>query len=790
MTVTPFAFGTKSETLERLRPLLQQATVLPMQYFCVERWLQTPAQCLEKIKMLSTSYVAVRSSAQQEDGDYDSMAGAFISCLNVSVADTEVLTQSINVVVDSFSSVPNPRNQILVQPMLTDIQMSGVVMTHDMQHGAPYYHINYDDESGKTDTITGGCGVEKSVMIYRGSNLEVIHSPRLSALMKACRELETLCGEVPLDIEFAIDHQGEVYILQVRRISLHRRWHPVTERRVARQLSHVKSYLDQQLGPKNTVYGKRSVLGDMPDWNPAEIIGANPKPLAASLYRLLVTDSIWREGRAAMGYNHPRHQPLMLLVGQHPFIDVRASFNSFLPMGLSAEVSSRLVDGWIDRLIAHPQLHDKVEFEIVSTCFDFDFDNQFRTRYPDTLTPEQLREYRLALLSMTKNFVTGRGDGSLAYSLEQVQNREKIQFESRQPAHASLDLVRDLLLECRQQGTFHFSIIARHAFVAESLLRSASRLGALDVGRVIEWKANITTVSGQLTDEFQAVCDGAVSADVFLARFGHLRPGTYDITSLRYDERSDLFVESALTRSSDNSEGFSWQYQELVAMDDLLGAENWGISAQAFFDYAVSAIAGREYAKLIFTRDLSDALACLTLWGAENGLSRDDLSFLEIERLLLLLSCPILDDLDRQLLAEVSQSKSRCEDASLIKLSHLVLEPSEIFVAPIHRSLANFISQQCVEAPLLVLSANAQASQNLSGKVVCIENADPGYDWIFTRNIAGLITKFGGANSHMAIRCAEFGIPAAIGCGEQLYGRLHNGFKIVLNCRDKSVTLL
>ena len=57
-------------------------------------------------------------------------------------------------------------------------------------------------------------------------------------------------------------------------------------------------------------------------------------------------------------------------------------------------------------------------------------------------------------------------------------------------------------------------------------------------------------------------------------------------------------------------------------------------------------------------------------------------------------------------------------------------------------------------------------------KIICIEGADPGYDWVFTKNIAGLITKFGGANSHMAIRSAEYGIPAAIGCGEQTFDRI------------------
>ena len=63
-----------------------------------------------------------------------------------------------------------------------------------------------------------------------------------------------------------------------------------------------------------------------------------------------------------------------------------------------------------------------------------------------------------------------------------------------------------------------------------------------------------------------------------------------------------------------------------------------------------------------------------------------------------------------------------------------------------------------------------------------IENADPGFDWIFTYKIKGLITKFGGINSHMAIRCRELKIPAAIGCGEKLFSDLLKEKKIILDC--------
>ena len=53
-----------------------------------------------------------------------------------------------------------------------------------------------------------------------------------------------------------------------------------------------------------------------------------------------------------------------------------------------------------------------------------------------------------------------------------------------------------------------------------------------------------------------------------------------------------------------------------------------------------------------------------------------------------------------------------------------------------------------------------------------IESADPGYDWIFLYNIKGLVTMYGGAASHMTIRCNEFGLPAAIGCGVDKFNQL------------------
>ena len=59
------------------------------------------------------------------------------------------------------------------------------------------------------------------------------------------------------------------------------------------KLITIKNKIVDGLTPNPFLMGKRTVYGVMPDWNPAEIIGIRPKPLALSLYSELITDSIW-----------------------------------------------------------------------------------------------------------------------------------------------------------------------------------------------------------------------------------------------------------------------------------------------------------------------------------------------------------------------------------------------------------------------------------------------------------------------------------------------------------------
>jgi len=104
-----------------------------------------------------------------------------------------------------------------------------------------------------------------------------------------------------------------------------------SDAKVATALADVARKVELLSRPHPYLHGSRAIFGVMPDWNPAEIIGLRPWPLSLSLYRELVTDAIWAYQRDNYGYQNLRSFPLLVSFHGLPYIDVRVSFNSFIP---------------------------------------------------------------------------------------------------------------------------------------------------------------------------------------------------------------------------------------------------------------------------------------------------------------------------------------------------------------------------------------------------------------------------------------------------------------------------
>lgn len=788
----PFVFGTKAETLCHLAPRLRGASIPRLWYFTVAQWVDDRAAVLAEITArFGDALLAVRSSAMVEDGARMSHAGAFLSRLRVRGLDRDEVAAAVDAVAASMSD--HPRNQVLVQSMAEEIALSGVIMTFDLVHGAPYYCIEYEDETGRTDVVTSGIAIHKGLYVYREVAPGLIRSPRVAAFLALARELEGLCGCVALDIEFGMRMDGSLVLLQVRRIALAHQWHPVTAIRVRRQLVHVESFVRDCSARSDGWVGRRTILATMPDWNPAEIIGHTPRPLAVSLYRTLITRHTWSDARRIMGYRLLPDAELMVTLCGHPYVDVRKSFNSFLPGGLDDGIGEKLVDAWLDRLEAAPELHDKIEFEIVPTCLDFCFDEDVRARYGDVLTPDEWRTYRVALGRVTRDAIAGAGEAALPRMLARANGLEAIRRDD--PVVASgggwLAKAAYLIGQCRRLGAFPFAVVARHAFIAECLLRSAGRQGALTETRIAQFKRSVRTVTGDMVAAYAQACLSVEARQHFLRAYGHLRPGTYEITSLRYDERDDLFDFESGHGLVARREDFTLSPGERAALARLLvGIGCDDLSAEGLMAYIRQAIVGREQVKFQFTRVLSDALSALVRWGEQHGLSREDLSFVPWSRLEDGLVEPTMDYVDRTFLAIAEEGRRDLSAAQAFRFSHIIFGVDDLYVATHSRSVPNFIGQGRAVGAVVELTANTSANTHLRQRIVCIESADPGFDWIFTKGLAGLVTKFGGANSHMAIRCAELGLPAAIGCGAYSFDQIVAAGQVELDCAQRVLKVL
>ena len=780
---SPKLFATKAETLTVLseHPELH---IPPLVYFTVSQWQENQAQViatvLNEAKTWGQELLAVRSSCHNEDSQNSSGAGKYLSLLNVKANEPE-LTAAIVAVIQAYGETVDD-DQVLVQPMLADLTVSGVITTRVLADGAPYFSINYD-ESGQTDTVTGGLGTSKTVFVYKEAKDEDFDSPRLLNFVKLARHLEILCANDALDIEFCQDHAGQLYLLQVRPICTQNVWIPKAASQVRNHIKFVSRFLTERMVRQPFLFGATTILGVMPDWNPAEMIGVTPRRLAYSLYRDCITQSVWRKAREIMGYHALPPEDLMVLVAGRPYIDVRLSCNSFLPEGIDPLTAESLIAAWLDRLDRHPSLHDKLEFEIAQTCLDFSFEQNLDARYPGVLTRSRRAVFRQQLQKLTSSCLNLGATGSLAKAIDWISELRSRQISLAIPQKPPyLPYLAQLLDECRKFGTLPFSILARHAFIAEALLRTAVAREALSPTRLLAFKGSLKTIAFELSTDFDAAAEGRLSRESFLNKYGHLRPSTYDILSPSYAERDDLFGTNIVQKTNLQTENptFSLTFKEQDALGKLLAEAELNITPEHLFKYASLAIPAREFAKFVFSKHISAVLDGIAAWGQSSNLDRETLSYLDIRDILTWSSQALLRDPESYFLELATQGKQLFNLGRSLKLGYLIRSPRDVAVAAQHRSTPNFVGQVRVEAPIIYLTAKSSCSIDLTDQIVCIENADPGFDWIFTRRIAGLVTMFGGTNSHMAIRCAEYALPAAIGVGEALFEKIVTAKKCLL----------
>jgi phosphohistidine swiveling domain-containing protein len=556
---------------------------------------------------------------------------------------------------------------------------------------------------------------------------------------------------------------------------------PETSERVTTTLADVARKV-RELGQRHPyLHGDQTIFGNMPDWNPAEIVGVRPRPLAMSLYRELVTDSIWAYQRDNYGYRNLRSFPLLVSLAGLPYIDVRVSFNSFLPKDLDQDLAERLSSYYIDRLRENPSNHDKVEFEIIYTCYTLDLPSRLRPLLGYGFSDLDLERLTGSLRRLTNRIIhgeTGLWRGDIA-KLEQLEQRFDAILGSGLDGVAKIYW---LLEDCKRYGTLPFAGLARAGFIAVQLLRSLVAVGIFDSGDYDAFMSSLDTISSRMARDLAELNNPA-----FLRKYGYLRPGTYDIRSPRYDEAKDRYFDWSSRSEAPQSkrQTFQLSLDQLRRTERLLKEHGLEQDLLGLFDFIKAAIEGREYAKFVFSRSLSEALTLFRELGAEHGLSLEDCSFVDICTIARLYGSSA--DPCRLLVKSAEEGREAYAITCRVVLPPLITGPDDVYRFELPPTAPNFITQKGASGPVTTTASPREA---LHGSVLLIPSADPGYDWVFSHGIGAFVTMYGGVNSHMAIRAAELGIPAVIGAGQTRFDRWVKAEILEIDCANRQVRVV
>ncbi len=692
-----------------------------------QTWLTEPDAEIQRLQKRFNTDVIIRSSCTEEDSIDASHAGEYESLLNIDIKDNQQLRSAIKQVFISYDT-EDSQQQLLIQPMVANVQITGVITTRTSPTAAPYYTINYRF-TNKTQAITEGKRILDTIVIYRQQPESIKRlEPKFANLLAAISEIEKILSHDCLDIEFVIDDQQRIWILQARPITSMNKHQRVNDEDIDKLINDMQHFFQATQQPNTQVHGDMALYGGMPDINPAELIGARPRPLSFSLYREIITNQVCGLARRTFGYRDMTLQPLLQSFAGQPYVDIRASFNTYIPDGLDEKLSHKLANYYLNRLKQHPEYHDKVEFDILITCINFNFDQREQELTAAGFSETEIKQFRQALTAIT-NHTFKQLDLSLALLDKSQPDFERIMSHQLQP----IDLAVQLIESTKQFGTLAFVEVARCGFAAVSFIQAMVSDGIISDQQADDFMINLHTVASEFQHDGALVHEGKLSWELFVKRYGHLRPGTYEITYPCYRDNPELYLKPTVKPLAHTHHDVHLFQTDKIKQYCQQQFVKWGldITVDAFEDFVKRSIEAREYAKFLFSRNLSEALEAMAAFGKQHGISREDIAFIAYEDLKQCAMGTTITDIKRFLLERIEQGKHAKRLVNAIELPHLILHSDDItgFRYPVLSP--NFVTQQSVVAEVCKITQHIKDKSSIQNKIILVS---AGYlKWLFPR---------------------------------------------------------
>ena len=764
-------FNNKAQTLINLN--LKKAKIPKLKKIKFSSYFKNKKNILQTISSnFKDEKIAIRSSFDNEDTIKTSNAGKYESYLNVKSNDHNDINNKITRL--SKLKRNSHHEYFFVQKMVLNVSFSGVALTRNLENYAKCININFFN-GNNTEAVTSGKKETKSLLFFENDKHEI--PKKFLSLYLSIKEIVKVTNESELDVEFAVDKKSNVFILQVRKLIIPKKI-KVANLNYKKLFLNLEKKINKLKLKHNNLLGETTYFGNMPDWNPAEIIGTKPRPLALSLYQELITNHVWSQNRLTYGYRDLGQFHLMTTFYGTPYIDVRIDFNSWIPLDLNEKISKKIINYYLKKFNNNEDIHDKIEFEILFTCATFVTKKKLEKELNNFLNKSEINLFYKSLKKINLIALSKKKD-----DFNQIKKLEKKQELLKKSKLYEIDKIYWAIEDCKKYGTLPFAGLARCGFIAIELLNSLEKIKVITENEKINFLSNIKTITSEMKNDFNKL-----DKKNFLIKYGHLRPGTYDITSMNYKTNYSKYFSKKNYKENKLKKIVTKKFIFDNKIKKIL--KNFAVykNSKDLFDFISQSISYREYSKFVFSKSIDYVFENLSIFGKKFGISNEDLSYVKIDKILNMhfniSNYKTIDNLKNH----IEENKKEYNLNKDIYLPDVIKTSKDLYIQYKNFDKINFISNKSITSKIINYS-KINIKKDYDG-IVCIENADPGFDFLFSKNIKGLITKYGGLNSHMAIRCSELNIPALIGVGEKNFINITKQKVVKINCIEKKIELI
>lgn len=689
----------------------------------------------------------LRSNSNLEDSFESSNAGKFLTIGPISLKDKTLFIKSVKDVFDSYGKEKD--KSILIQEFVENITQSGVATSFIPGKSLNYYSISIS-EFGDFDNVTAGTS-NNIVRIYLHRSLEHI-THNLSSykrFFKAIKQVENITQHNSVDIEL-VNTTNKSFLVQARPL--------VSENKNYKNIEKEKLFLLKEMRKFQSLnndtdgrFGSHNFYSNMSDWNPAEMIGKRPKKLSILLYDYMITRDTWNRQRVQFGYRSFKNSSLMTTFGDSAYIDVKKSLNSFLPKKINSQSCEKIINFQIEQLINNPENHDKIEFKIAESAYNFESYKHLQQKYKNIIDEHEIKiwDEELKRIFYKSNKIHDANSKIIFEAYKKISNRQIID-------QAFFRYVKNYM-------ALPFAHHARIAFLYMSQLKQLLELGVIEETDSNTLLSNIDSISNQMKRDAFLVKTNKKSLSDFIKYYGHVRPGNYDIDSKNLRNSIDEIVTPMINNSTMHTKS-NKDDSAAQKIDKYLKKIDFNFDGQMWVNNFKKSIASRENSKFYYSKGL-DMILC------------------EFEKNEVLHS----NFIEKYLYNQYIYKGFGEEDHGNVFLPDTINRAEDFFAFKQIKNKPNFQGFGSLQGKLQAINSDNIQSSKLKNSIVLIDSADPGWDWIFSFNIKGLITKYGGPNSHMAIRCAENKIPCVMGLGNSFYDELISYKFLNINFENETI---